>query len=163
MTELMEELLEAGFSPERAIYMLNALMLVREEEQRPATLDLTLVDLYTGRVRFFKQGAVSTFIRRGTEVAEIEPGSLPMGMDCEAGPVSAHGQLRDGDMIVMVTDGVLDALKEEDKEAAMRRLLAESTTLNARELAEQVLRAGWSEDEEARDDMTVLVAGVWKK
>lgn len=66
-------------------------------------------------------------------------------------------------MIVMVTDGVLDALKEEDKEAAMRRLLAESTTLNARELAEQVLRAGWSEDEEARDDMTVLVAGVWKK
>ena len=163
LTELMEELLEAGFSPERAIYMLNALMLVREEEQRPATLDLTLVDLYTGRVRFFKQGAVSTFIRRGTEVAEIEPGSLPMGMDCEAGPVSAHGQLRDGDMIVMVTDGVLDALKEEDKEAAMRRLLAESTTLNARELAEQVLRAGWSEDEEARDDMTVLVAGVWKK
>ena len=86
-----------------------------------------------------------------------------MGMDCEADPVSAHGQLRDGDMIVMVTDGVLDAIKEEDKEGAMRRLLAESTTLNARELAEQVLRAGWSEDGEARDDMTVLTAGVWKK
>ncbi len=163
LTELLEELLEAGFSPERAIYMLNALLLVREEEQRPATLDLTLVDLYTGRARFFKQGAVSTFIRRGAEVIEIEPGSLPMGMDCEADPVSAHGQLRDGDMIVMVTDGVLDAIKEEDKEGAMRRLLAESTTLNARELAEQVLRAGWSEDGEARDDMTVLTAGVWKK
>ena len=162
LTELLEELLEAGFSPERAIYMLNALLVVKGDE-RPATLDLALVDLYTGRARFFKQGAVSTFIRRGGEVLEIEPGSLPMGMDCEADPVSAHGQLRDGDMIVMVTDGVLDAFQEEDKEGALRRLLAKSTTLNARELAEQVLKGGWSEDREAKDDMTVLAAGVWKK
>ena len=39
VTELLEELLEAGFSVERAIYMVNALMLV-QDEQNPTTMDL---------------------------------------------------------------------------------------------------------------------------
>lgn len=163
VTELLEELLDAGFSPERAIYMLNALLLVREEEQAPATLDLVLVDLYTGQARFFKQGAVSTFIRRAGEVLEIEPGSLPMGMECEAEPVSADARLEDGDILVMVTDGVLEAMEGTDKEEAMRLFLAGTTADNARELAGQVLHAGWQEDQPARDDMTVLTAGIWRK
>lgn len=163
VTELLEELLDAGFSPERAIYMLNALLLVREEEQTPATLDLALIDLYTGQARFFKQGAVSTFIRRGSQVLHIEPGALPMGMDCGADPVSADVQLEDGDMLVMLTDGVLDALEGADKEAALESFLAGTVLNNARELAEKVLECGWSEEKGARDDMTVLTAGLWKK
>lgn len=163
VTELLEELLDAGFSAERAIYMLNALLLVREEEQRPATLDLALVDLYTGQARFFKQGAVNTFIRRGSQVLQVEAGSLPMGVDCHAAPVCVERQLEDGDMIVMVTDGVLDSLKGVDKEQAMCEYLAGSRTENARELAEQVMTINWSEDMPAKDDMTVLTAGLWKK
>ncbi|MCI8401445.1 MAG: SpoIIE family protein phosphatase [Lachnospiraceae bacterium] len=161
--ELLEELLDAGFSPERAIYMLNALLLVREEEQTMATLDLVLINLYTGQARFFKQGAVSTFIRRGDRVLQIEPGSLPMGIDCNADPLSVDVLLEDEDMIVMVTDGVLDALEGEDKEGAMSDFLARTQKNNARELAEEVLQAGWSKDQPARDDMTVLTAGFWKK
>ena len=161
--ELLEELLDAGFSPERAIYMLNALLLVREEEQTAATLDLALIDLYTGQAHFYKQGAVSTFIRRRNQVLQIEPGSLPMGLDCAAVPVSEAVLLEDGDMVVMVTDGVLDALAGEDKEGILCRFLEKTTQQNARELAEEVMRAGWSEDMPAKDDMTVLTAGLWKK
>lgn len=163
VTELMEELLDAGFSPERAICMLNALLLVREDEQTPATLDLALIDLYTGQARFYKQGAVSTFIRRGSQVLQIEPGSLPMGMDCSADPLSMEVQLEDGDMVVMMTDGVLDALPAEEKEAAMSEILAATPHNNARELAEEILGNGWSKERVARDDMTVLTAGVWRK
>ncbi len=161
--ELLEELLDAGFSPERAIYMLNALLLVREEEQTAATLDLALINLYTGQAHFYKQGAVSTFIRRRDQVLQIEPGSLPMGLDCGAAPLSEEVRLEDGDMVIMVTDGVLDALQGDDKEGILCRFLERTTLQNARELAEAVLRAGWSEDMAAKDDMTVLTAGLWKK
>jgi len=133
---------------------------VKGSEQAPATLDLALIDLYTGRARFYKQGAVSTFIRRGKNVVEIEPGALPMGMDCSADPALSETVLEDGDMVVMMTDGVLDALADSDQETAMSRFLAETTAENARELAEQVLKAG---DKGARDDRTVLTAGLWKK
>ena len=67
-------------------------------------------------------------------------------------------------MIVMLTDGVLDALPGEDKEAALCEYLSHSKENNARELAEDVLqmaRAG--QEGGARDDMTVLAAGFWKK
>ncbi len=162
VTELLEELLEAGFSAERAISMLNAFLLVRKE-QRPATLDLALIDLYTGQARFYKQGAVSTFIRRGGQVLEIAAGSLPIGVDCGATPVCVQQCLEDGDMIVMVTDGILDSLNGTDKEGVMEEFLAQNHADNARELAEQVLTANWSADMPAKDDMTVLAAGLWKK
>ncbi len=162
VTELLEELLDAGFAPERAIYMVNALLLV-QEEQVPTTLDLALVDLYTGRARFFKQGAVGTFIRRGDQVLQVEPGSLPMGVDCEASPLAAEVQLEDGDMIVMVTDGVLDALAGEDQETLLCQYLSASTKNNARELAEEVLRLVCEAQAGVQDDMTVLTAGIWKK
>ena len=163
VTELLEELLDAGFSVERAIYMVNALLLV-QEEQNPATLDLALVDLYTGRARFYKQGAVGTFIRRGDQVLQVEPGALPMGIDCEAAPACARVQLQEGDMIVMITDGILDALPGDDKEAVLCEYLSHTKKNNARELAEDVLQmARACQEGGARDDMTVMVAGFWKK
>ncbi len=163
VTELLEELLEAGFSVERAIYMVNALLLV-QEEQNPTTMDLALVDLYTGRARFYKQGAVGTFIRRGDQVLQVEPGALPMGVDCEAAPACARVQLQEGDMIVMLTDGVLDALPGEDKETVLCDYLSHTKKNNARELAEDVLQmARACQEGGARDDMTVMVAGFWKK
>jgi len=163
VTELLEELLEAGFSVERAIYMVNALLLV-QEEQNPTTMDLTMVDLYTGRARFYKQGAVGTFIRRGEQVLQVEPGALPMGIDCEAAPSCARIQLQEGDMIVMLTDGVLDALPGEDKEAVLCDYLSHTKKVNARELAEDVLQMACAcQEGGAKDDMTVMVAGLWKK
>lgn len=163
VTELLEELLEAGFSVERAIYMVNALMLV-QEEQNPTTMDLAVVDLYTGRARFYKQGAVGTFIRRGDQVMQVEPGALPMGIDCEAAPACARVQLEEGDMIVMITDGILDALPGEDKEAVLSEYLSHTKTNNARELSEDILELARScQAGGARDDMTVLVAGFWRK
>lgn len=162
-TELLEELLDAGFSVERAIYMVNALLLV-QEEQNPTTMDLALVDLHTGRARFYKQGAVGTFIRRGNQVLQVEPGALPMGIDCEAAPACARVQLLEGDMIVMITDGILDDLPGEDKEAVLCDYLSRTKKNNARELAEDILQMACAcQEGGARDDMTVMVAGFWKK
>lgn len=161
--EMLEELLDAGFMPERAIYMVNSLLVV-QEEQNPTTLDLAWIDLYTGHARFYKQGAVGTFVRRGHQVLQIQPGALPMGVECAAAPACAQLRLEHGDMIVMVTDGILDALEGEDKEAVFCEYLAGTTKNNARELADEILQmARETQTDGALDDRTVLTAGIWKK
>ena len=71
-------------------------------------------------------------------------------------------QLEDGDMVVMATDGVLDGMEGEDKEESFRGLLASCSAQNPKELAEQLLSSALR-DRDARDDMTVLTAGIWKK
>ena len=64
----------------------------------------------------------------------------------------------------MMTDGFLDQLPDQKEEQTMKEIIMdvheESPKDFGRGILERVL--GYS-DYHARDDMTVLVAGVWKK
>ena len=77
---------------------------------------------------------------------------------------SVKRQLTDGTYVIMLTDGVLDALPDQKEEETMKEIIMdvheESPKDFGRGILERVL--GYS-DYHARDDMTVLVAGVWKK
>lgn len=65
--------------------------------------------------------------------------------------------------VIMVSDGVLEALPGENKEQVMKEFLEEAPGRNPQELAEGILEFAMSFSEENRDDMTVLAAGIWKR
>lgn len=160
--ELAEQLLTSGFSLDRAIRLMNAVLLLKEQEQRPITVDLAVADLYSGVCEFVKAGGVTTFLKRGKEIETIRADGLPAGVISRAEPERLVKQLEDGDKIVMVTDGVLDALKGEDKEETMREILACTSGENLQETADEILHYAMISGEECRDDMTVLAVGIWK-
>ncbi|MBQ1207902.1 MAG: SpoIIE family protein phosphatase [Lachnospiraceae bacterium] len=160
--DLAEKLLMAGYGEEAAARLINAVMLQRGKK-RPVTLDLATVDLFTGDCCFTKLGAVTTFLRREGTVETIRAESLPAGILAEAVPMTEKRELGHGDMIVMVTDGVLDALAETDKEASMMTLLSAISSNNPRDIARQVLDFACRCGGKRMDDMTVLAAGIWKK
>ncbi len=162
VTDLAEQLLEAGFSIPTTVKIINSVLLMCREEQHPTTLDLCVADLYTGQCEILKQGACPTFIRRGNQVEVIDTPMLPAGMLSGIDLETTAFQLEDGDMVVMATDGVLDGMEGEDKEESFRGLLASCSAQNPKELAEQLLSSALR-DRDARDDMTVLTAGIWKK
>ena len=62
----------------------------------------------------------------------------------------------------MVRDGVLEALPGEGKERAMQEFLEALPPAGPPEIADQVLAFAQSSGG-ARDDMTVLAAGIWEK
>lgn len=162
--ELLEELIRTGFDESAALSMVNAVLSSGEEAAKSTAVDLALADLYTGTCSFLKSGAAATFIRRNHWVEVLKSTSLPIGilpdLDCEC----AAKKLYDGDYIVMLSDGVLEAIDGEEKEEEIGRMLMDMTLQNPKEMAEYILdyavmRAGGV----ARDDMTVLVTGIWKK
>lgn len=161
--ELTRELLEVGFSPRAALKMVNTVLLLSGREQHPATLDLACVDLYTGVLEMMKMGAAPTFVRGPQGVELLEAGRLPAGVLRDAEPALLSKKLWDESWIVMVSDGILDALPGEEKEETLRAYLDGAEYTQPQELAEAVLDFAASCSEESRDDMTVLTARVWKR
>ena len=74
-------------------------------------MDLCSIDLYSGVCSFLKAGAAATFIRRDTWVESIVSTSLAAGLMQQMDFDTASRKLYDGDYLIMVTDGVLDALE----------------------------------------------------
>jgi stage II sporulation protein E len=76
-------------------------------------------------------------------------------------PVMISKKLWDGDRIVMVSDGILDAMPGAEKEAAFTDFLAGLPAAGPQETAEMIMAFALSFDGEPRDDMTVLVGGIY--
>lgn len=164
--ELAEQLLESGFSMESAAKMVHSVLLLEDGEQQPTTLDLAFLDLYSGVMEGMKFGAASSFIIHKGErpfVEIIETESLPMGMLKEIQPEKIVRTLGEGDIIVMVTDGVIEAFPGLDKEEVVKEFLEGSLTDNPGDLADEILDYACSQEGEPRDDMLVLTVGLWRK
>ena len=161
VTELTELLCRAGFASQTIVRLINNALLIQGKE-RPVTVDMGRIDLYSGLCDFTKSGAAVTFICRKDAVEELTGDSLPVGILQESAPVERLIRLRPGDMVVMMTDGVLEALPGMDKEEQMKIFCMENRSPKPKEFAARILRYAQSFGA-ARDDMTVLVAGIWKK
>jgi stage II sporulation protein E len=106
---MLEQLLRAGLNREFALQMVNSVILLRNQEETFATLDMALIDLYTAQAEFIKVGAAPTYIKSGKDVTVIRSTSLPVGVFNSVDAETSKIQLRVGDYIVMATDGVLES------------------------------------------------------
>lgn len=160
--DLMEKLMEAGYGDEAAVEMVNTALFAAGEDQNHPTLDLCNIDLYQGSCELRKVGGAVTFLKRGGEVEPLVVGNLPLGIFQRAEAAPIRRELQDGDYLIMVSDGVVDAFGEEDY-SAMCSYLAGITEQNPGEISEKLLRAALcAGGGRILDDMTVGVIGVWE-
>lgn len=164
VVELMEKFLEAGFQTEMAIQMINSALLTGGENTNMSTLDLCSLDLYSGECRFVKVGSACSYIKRQHLVNRISAGNLPLGVFQKPDMETVGRELIDGDYIIMVSDGVLDALSQGIGEDMLSELIGSTNLENPGEIANSILNFCIRECKgHIRDDMTVLVMGIWKK
>lgn len=162
--DLLEDFMEAGFQEKAAIHLINSLYVLKADGNSFSTVDMGIVDLFTGSCNFVKLGAAATFIRRENEVEVISSTSFPAGMFQQVEMDGARRVLEEGEFIIMMTDGVLDCFPGEAKEEAMCSILGECKSNNPREVANYVLeKSAAASGGTVSDDMTVIVAGMWKK
>ena len=163
VVELLEELLDAGFPVKTAVQLMNTALVIGREEVRFSTIDVSLFDLYSGECEFVKAGAATTYIKREKEVEKIHSVTLPIGViqDIEIDTVTK--KLESGNFVIMVTDGVIDALPTGQQDCMMSRFISEIEIQNPKEVAHHILEKVLECSSELPvDDMTILVIGIWK-
>ena len=163
--ELLEQFTEAGFARELAVRMINSALLLRRGEESYATLDICHVNLFDGHAEFIKLGAVASFIWRKNRLLSLHSVALPVGILKQVEPEKNEMLLKDGDIILMVTDGITDALGGEAETGAwLKGKLSAVPMSNPQDMAEYLLQEAKKERRDGRrDDMTVLAGRFWRK
>lgn len=162
--ELLERFLEAGFCKETALSMMNATLVMNDQNGRYSTVDVASVDLHDGRCEFVKLGASYTFIKREHEVETIQMETMPIGLFQKQQLVKTQRKLEDGDYVIMVSDGVLASVPEEEQIKVMENLLMDTEQVNPKDMANYIMEKMLRECNcNPVDDMTILVFGLWKK
>ncbi len=152
---LLEKLIKAGFGIKAAVNTVNTSLISKSGDECSVTLDLAVVDLYTGFTQFYKSGAADTILRKGNKILNINIPSLPLGILSNTEIGCSTGTLSSGDSFVMFSDGVL----EEDKMILKKSLksftgdkVKSFTTENAKKIRES--------QKSKRDDMTILTIAI---
>ncbi len=104
-TGLAQTLLKAHLSVACTARLVNAALLLRSRQETVATLDIAVIDLYTGKVKIYKAGASYSVLLKKDETAIIEQQSLPLGILDEADPVCCEFEMQDGDTLLLMSDG----------------------------------------------------------
>jgi stage II sporulation protein E len=161
--DLVEKLMEAGFDENITVNTVNSIMGMRfVENEKYATLDLSKIDLYTGQGVFVKIGAVSSFIKRGSEVKVINSKNLPLGLVDEVEVERIKEVLKPGDILVNISDGVLDIERYSFGEVSWIEEYLKNVNAGPRELSEKILnRAKKLSGGIVKDDMTVIVSKIY--
>lgn len=159
--ELLSLCMEAGYTRNQAMTAVNGMMLSATGGEQFATVDLCLIDLWTGEAAMNKLGACATVLFQGQKMHWIEGAALPLGIIEHVVPMEHRFTLGEGDLLLMMSDGITDAFAaEEEILSVLRRGRDDSPQHIADALLQEALI---QTDGLPPDDMTVLCARVCQR
>lgn len=162
--EIIEKFMEVGFDEKIAIDAVNAIMSIKfSEDEKFSTLDMNKIDLYTGNAKFMKVGAIESFIKRGNKVEVINSNTLPFGVLEEPDVDTVEKQVGNGDVIVSISDGILDVKNDGSFDTTwLIEFLKNTKYRQPKDLSIAILeKAKELSGGKAKDDMTVVVSKVF--
>lgn len=163
LIDALEELFAAGFDKEMSIKLVNTYLADRNKGETFTTLDMLVMDLHTGYGKIYKQGAATTYIRRGEWLEMVKSTSLPVGVVEGAVCEKCSKKFYNNDVIIMVSDGVLESIVFENKEDYMGELIMDIDMGDPLDIATDIMdRIKAVSGSRLKDDATIIVCKVVK-
>lgn len=155
MTSAMaESLLKAGIGFDSMLQTINAALIAKSGDESLATMDVTCIDLFSGKTEFRKAGAACTVVRRNKKAEIIEASSVPVGIMPNVEFACYERTLNPGDIVVMVSDGVVAAGAEWLSDLVLDWNEEDNPNLLAQRVTEEAQKRRSDGHE---DDVTALV------
>ncbi|SHJ99007.1 stage II sporulation protein E [Tepidibacter formicigenes] len=163
--EILEKMMESKINEEISIDTINNMLMLKSSDEIFSTVDLSIVDLKDGAIESVKMGACPSFIKRGKGGVEvISSSSLPVGIISEIKIDRDKRRIKEGDFIIMVSDGIIDAGKDKHLgENWLYTVIEKIDKTSPSEMSKVILDEALKlVDGNAQDDMTVMVTKIWK-
>lgn len=157
--ELMSRFLYTDFTEEQILRTLNSVLMIKLGEERYVTFDFAIIDYGTKELRLYKAGASPSFIISGKSVDKISAKSLPLGILDNFEYSSFKKEINIGDMVVMVTDGIIDSINQDTKKD-LDKYLVTIAERDPQTIANSILSYALRGRDSIIDDMTVLVTKI---
>lgn len=158
---LMRECLNRKMDPETAMHTLHYMMSLNGLDDMYATLDLALVDLQDGLLWSWKAGSMSTYIKRGADFLRVDSKSVPVGFLPSFSVEAKNEELKSGDIIVMMTDGMFNGdVSLEQQEKSLYSTLERYGGYDCDKIAERIMNEMERKYRAVADDRTILVMKV---
>ena len=156
--EFLRRALDFGASRDTVLHLLNNAMRGRLEECS-ATVDLFELDLLSGDATFIKSGAAPSFVKRADSIFRIKSQTAPLGLLRSIDTEKIRVEVREGDLIIMVSDGILQSAEESPW---LLELLSRPPKLNLKEYADLILSEA-KKYADTSDDMSVIVVKIMRE
>lgn len=157
---LLESFYKAGMNSQIILSTVNKLLSINAEDSFTA-LDVCVIDLNTTEVDFIKYGSPYGFIVNNNGVKIVEGNSLPLGILDELKPSVFSSKLCDGDIVLIITDGISDAF---DSASDIIDFLRKAPYKNPQALVDDLLKCAIEKNNGKKfDDMTALAVRIYKK
>lgn len=161
--DILNKFLADGFNEEEALEFINTNLNLMQENDMYASLDLNILDLYTGQAIMIKNGACNTYIKNKKNISVYKSENMPVGTVDKIKFTKEIVDLKEDDIIVICSDGVLES-KNELSSDWIEDFLRNVNTNNVQKIADLIL----SETVDnsfgvACDDITVIVAKILKR
>ncbi len=154
---LAESFYKAGLSDEAVIKNVNN-FLESHYGDIFSTLDVAVIDLNSGVADLIKFAACDTVIKRKSGIAVVSGSALPIGAVKDANGSFTRVNVADGDLIIMLSDGVSDLFTSAELTAGIEQI----NTLNPATVAKTILSsAEEKQGGKIKDDCTVLCARIF--
>ena len=162
--QMLKRLLTTGFDNDISIGLINSAVNLNSNEETYATIDISIIDLKNGNIEFVKNGACPTFIKSGGKVESIQAVSFPAGVLDKIDLVVYDKDLKENDLIIMCSDGILESNTEyKNKEIWLKELIENMKTQDVQKMSDIILQEAIDNGFGiAKDDMTVIVAKLEK-
>ena len=114
-TGFVRNMLNVGAMNREILKMLNSFLQGRYESSAyecSATLDLMEFDALSGKATFYKCGAAPTYVYRNGNLFKLRSRTMPLGILGEIDARVIDFELDEGDVVVMMSDGVTGGKEE---------------------------------------------------
>ncbi len=151
---IMSKLCRAGLSYDCSLQVVNSSLMIKSEDETMATLDVLDFNLFSGKLELLKAGACVTYIKKNSKLYKKDMSSLPVGILNEVQFAKEAITLSAGDMVLMVSDGVMAGNTEYVEKIFMNH----SSDDSMEELSQKIVEEAKKHRNDGHDDDITALA-----